>query len=267
MHKILELLRFVIRVYVVAPALTLHLSCASTTPFRTNSHEKVLEQYISNNNPVSYASHLKLYFNSERWGSAKTEALVYFKSPGIYSFIVKDFWGKNIVSGTSKGDSILVYYPQERCFIRDKVENFSGSKYWDWKISPLQLFNLLNGQWPIKHKETHFVELSGDIIRYETFQDAFRIDLFISRHNAALTELRISDRDNDWTGTVKLKRIKNHDGFNRPGLVEIEFEGSKDAFKAGVVEEKLNLELPEKYFNLQIPGSAKKIELDGNEEQ
>jgi hypothetical protein len=251
----------------VAPALTLHISCASTTSFSTSSQEKVLEQYISNNNPVSYASHLKLYFKSERWGSGKTEALVYFKSPGLFSFIVKDFWGKDIVSGTSKGDSILVFYPQERCFIRDKIENFSGSVYWDWKISPLQLFNLLNGHWPIEQNQTRFVELSGGILRYETLQDAFRIDLFISAHNAALTELRISDRYNDWTGTVKLKRIKNHDGFNRPGLVEIEFERSKDELKAGIVEEKLNLELPEKYFNLQIPGSAKRIELDKNEEQ
>lgn len=211
--------------------------------------------------PESYASHLKLWINLKDKSKGKTELFVYHRVPDQYSFQLKDFWGKNLMTAVLKRDSILVTYPQEHQFIYASISEFTQSEYWAWEVSPVQLLELIDGRWARDATQVRFVKRSGDLYEYQARKEEIEVKFALSQDDAFLRNLSLIQPSGNLLARVKLEGNRIYKGFVRPRRLELKL-GQGDDIKVGILEEKFDLNLPDKYFEFGFPPLAEKISLN-----
>ena len=63
---------------------------------------------------------------------------------------------------------------------------------------------------------------------------------------------------------IKYKKFKNYENFDLPYEIEIKFKNSGKKVKISFKEQKLNPELSDKIFHLQIPDAVQRVDLIGD---
>jgi len=63
---------------------------------------------------------------------------------------------------------------------------------------------------------------------------------------------------------IQYKKFKNYENFDLPYEIEIRFKNSGKKMKIGFKEQKINPELADKLFQLEIPDAAQRVDLMGD---
>ena len=237
------------------------LSCVAARRPQPLTPEVLLDAFLSQPIPISYAAQLKLWVKVDRKGRGKSKMEVFRNSTGFYSFSAKDLWGRDAMTAIIKPDSILVYYPQEDRFIRNSIERFTASDYWEWNLSPRELLEIIDGGWIRNLGEVTVRPDQKDCFSYWARKGVYEVNFDLSKSEGILRDLMLFHPQGD-TVQVKFKGTREYKGYLRPKLVEIRLSGSASLIKIGILEEQFNLELPESYFSIDLPRTAQRIPLD-----
>lgn len=237
-------------------------SCSNTRQFTQLPPEAVLSKFLTQQQPISSASKLKLWINLRTGEKARTELIVYSRQAEEYSFYLKDFWGRDLMSAVISNDSINVYYQQENQYLRERIKDFTQSDYWLWEISPLTLLKAVDGTLVNSQARISNSSQNQELYEYIVSDNQFDMLLALSPKNSALKRIILYDSSGEMIADIRWEDVRLYKGYLRPRLVKIKMGKSKDEIKLGVLEEEFDLELKQKYFELPIPPDAQRINLN-----
>jgi hypothetical protein len=237
-------------------------SCSSTRQLAVQSPEIVLDNYLSYHTPISSASKLKLWINLQTGEKARTELFVYSRTAEEYSFYLKDFWGRDLMTALIRKDSLIVFYPQENKYLEASIEDFTRSDYWLWQISPLTLLKAVDGTLLNRQARINFVGQNNGSYEYLLSDNQHQMLLSLSLKNNSLNRILLYESSGEVLAEIQWEDVRPYNDYLRPRRIKIKMGNIKDEIKLGIMEEEFDLELNQKYFDLSIPPNAQRISLN-----
>ncbi len=237
-------------------------SCSSTRQLSQPSPEAVLNKFLTQQQPISSASKLKLWVNLRTGEKVRTELFVYSRRTEDYSFYLKDFWGRDLMSAVILKDSVNIFYPQENQYLQESLKDFTQSDYWLWEISPLTLLKTVDGTLFNSQARISFSSQNKGQYEYKVSDNQFDMLLALSPKNSSLKRIILYDSSGEMAADIRWEDVRLCKGYPRPRLIKIKMGKSRDEIKLGVLEEEFDLDLKQKYFDLQIPPDAQRISLN-----
>jgi hypothetical protein len=199
--------------------------------------------------------HLKLKGEKAKFSSTVE---FFYKSPDLFSFYPRSFWGTNIFKAKGENDSLTIYFADENEFYRGDFSEFEKSELWGLKINLETLLKIITGEEGLSGKDALYIGQDRNSFIYKSEDENWVKQYWIDFKKCCLIKSLWTDKNRGEVYQIENKKFVTFQDVRLPKIIEIK-SGVKESAKIEFIERKFNLPIPEKKFQLNIPPDAKRI--------
>ncbi|MCJ7577559.1 MAG: DUF4292 domain-containing protein [candidate division Zixibacteria bacterium] len=220
----------------------------------------------------TFACIMNLKLKGEKAKFSSTIELFY-KSPDLFSFYPQSFWGTDIFKAKGENDSLTLYFPNDNEFYRGNFSDFEKSALWSLKIDLKTLLKIITGENVLSEKDMLYVGQERNKFIYKSEDERWTKEYWIDSKRCRLTRSVWTDKKRREVYEIEYKNFSSHQNVGLANVIEIKSTAKEsvhgesfqdESARIKFIERKLNLLIPEKKFQLEIPPSAKRITFEPN---
>ena len=188
----------------------------------------------------------------------------FYKSPDIFSFYPRSFWGANIFKAKGEDDSLTLYFPNENEYYKGSFSEFEKSALWGLNIDLKTLLKIITGEIGLSEEDMLYMGQDKNNFIYK-FEDErwikqYRIDFKRCR----LTKSEWIDKKRGKVYQIEYKKFVTFQKVELAKIIQIK-SSAKESAKIKFIERKFNLSIPEKKFQLKISPNAKRVTFESEQ--
>jgi len=188
----------------------------------------------------------------------------FYKSPDIFSFYPRSFWGTNIFKAKGEDDSLTLYFPEQNQFYRGDFSGFEKSELWGVKIDLKTILQIITGENGLGEKDVLYLGQDRNNFTYKSENERWIKQYWIDFDKCRLIKSLWTDKEKGEVYKIENKNFVTLQDVELPKIIEIK-SSTKESAKIKFIERKFNLTIPEKKFQLKIPPDAKRITFESKQ--
>jgi outer membrane lipoprotein-sorting protein len=182
----------------------------------------------------------------------------FYKSPDLFSFYPRSFWGADIFKAKGEDDTLILYFPNANEFYKGGFSDFEKSELWGLKIDLKTLLRLIIGENSLSEKDVLYTGQDKNNFIYRFENERWIKQYWIDFKKCCLIKSLWTDKNRGEVYQIENKDFVTFQDVRLPKIIEIK-SGAKESAKIKFIERKFNLPIPEKKFQIKIPPDAKRI--------
>ena len=191
----------------------------------------------------------------------------FYKSPDIFSFYPRSFWGANIFRAKGEDDSLTIYFPNDNEYYTGNFSDFEKSALWGLDLDLKTLLKIIIGENGLSQEDILYAGQDKNSFIYKFEDERWLRQYWIDFKRCRLTKSEWTDKKRGEVYRIEYKNFVTFQEYEPDGsyqdvelakIIEVQ-STTKESAKIGFIERKFNLPIPEKKFQLKIPSDAKRV--------
>jgi outer membrane lipoprotein-sorting protein len=190
----------------------------------------------------------------------------FYKSPNLFSFYPRSFWGGNIFKAKGEDDSLTLYFPTDNKYYRGNFSDFEKSALWGLNIDIKTLLKIITGESHLNEENVLYAGQDKNCFIYKFEDERWLRQYWIDFKKCHLTKCEWTDKKRGKVYQIEYKNFVTLQGMELPKVIEVR-STDKESAKIKFIERKFDFPIPEKKFQLKIPPNAQWITFESEEKQ
>jgi hypothetical protein len=188
----------------------------------------------------------------------------FYKSPDIFSFYPRSFWGAGIFKAKGEDDTLILYFPDANEFYKGDFSDFEKSELWGLKIDLKTLLKIITGEEGLSEKDALYMGQDKNSFIYKSEDEKWVKQYWIDFKKCRLIRSLWTDKNRGEVYQIENKSFITIQDVELAKIIEIR-SSTKELARIKFIERKFNLPIPEKKFQLNIPPDAKRITFESKQ--
>ena len=189
----------------------------------------------------------------------------FYRSPYLFSFYPRSFWGANAFRAKGQGDSLTLYFPNDNEFYAGGFSDFEKSAMWGLEIDLETLLKIITGQGGLKEEDMLYRGQDKKSFIYETEDERWVKQHWIDFKKCHLIRSTWTDKKWDEIYQIEYRNFARFEDVELARTIKVELNSNESA-QIKFVERKFDFPIPEKKFQLKIPPDAKRVVFEPKQE-
>lgn len=205
----------------------------------------------------TFACIMNLKLKGEKMKFSSTVEFFY-KSPDLFSFYPRSFWGTNIFKAKGEDDSLTLYFPNDNEYYTGNFSDFEKSALWGLDIDLKTLLKIITGENDLSEEGLVYAEQDKNNFIYKFEEERWTKQYWIDFKRCRLTQSEWTDKIRGEVYRIEYKNFVSFQDMELARIIEVKSR-IKESARIKFIERKFNLPIPEKKFQLKIPPDAKRV--------
>ena len=188
----------------------------------------------------------------------------FYKSPDLFSFYPRSFWGANTFRAKGEDDTLTIYFPNDNEYHIGSFFDFEKSALWGLKIDLRTFLEIITGKDGLSEEDVHYAGKDKNSFIYESENERWVKRYWVDFGRCRVTKSLWMDKKCGEAYQIEYKNFAKLQEVELAKTIQIKSSAKEDA-KIKFIERKFNLPIPEKKFQLKIPPDAKRITFESKQ--
>jgi outer membrane lipoprotein-sorting protein len=185
----------------------------------------------------------------------------FYKSPDLFSFYPRSFWGANTFRAKGEDDSLTLYFPNDNEYYMGNFSDFEKSALWGLKIDLKTLLKIITGEDGLNKEDVGYTGQDKNSFIYKSENERWIKQYWVDFRRCHVTKSLWTDKKWGYVYQIEYKNFAKLQDVELAKSIKIK-SGAKEDAKIGFIERKYDFPIPEKKLQLEIPSDAKRITLE-----
>jgi outer membrane lipoprotein-sorting protein len=229
-------------------------------PPTLRSPEEVLDSLkVKGSNIESYAADMVVGLHSEKL-DLSFDMELYYREPSEIAFTFEMLLGIDVARAVLRNDTLRAYSPFRNAYFEQELRGGRFMEFGDIEFDLVSNIDFSVGKFGFRETGTTFLGKDEGLYLYETTDTSWEKRFWVNPATVTVAKSHWRHREDPYDLWINYYDFHKVGGGWRPGRITLYSQDKGFRTQIRIRQEKINIEIPDRFFELQIPEDAKRIE-------
>lgn len=229
-------------------------------PPALRSPEEVLDSLkVKGSHIQSYAADMVVGLHSEKL-DLTFDMELYYREPSEIAFTFEVLLGIDVARAVLRHDTLRAYSPFRNAYFEQELRGGRFMEFGDIEFDIVSNIDFSVGKFGFRETGATFLGRDQGLYLYETIDPSWEKRFWVNPATVTVAKSHWRHREDPYDLWINYYDFQKADGGWRPWRITLYSQDKGFRTQIRIRQEKINVEIPDRFFELRIPEDAKRVE-------